>query len=156
MHIFNCSAYESFLTVSFSGRIRFLWWMFSRVSQLHTLHQPNPSLQRIYNSSPNFPSDQVRLTTSTRNPPNNADSSLLAQPGHVQGAQHDEQGGEGHKEAEVDAGELPRGQGEVGRSSKSQFRPSSSNSRFSTFVNSITKASTTSSNVSVTTTSTAE
>ena len=41
VHIFNCSAYESFLTVSFSGRIRFLWWMFSRVSQLHhTLHQP--------------------------------------------------------------------------------------------------------------------
>ena len=139
------------MKVSFSGRIRFLWRMFSRVSQLHTLHQHNLI------SSPNFPSGQVRLTTSTRNPPNNADSSLLAQPGHVQGAQHNEQGGEGHKEAEVDAGELPRGQGEVGRSSKSQlFRPTSSNSRFSTFVNSITKASTTSSNVSVTTTSTAE
>ena len=156
MHIFNRSAYESFLTVSFSGRIRFLWWMFSRVSRLHTLLQPNPCLQRIYNSSLNFPSCQVRLPTSTRNPPNNADSSLLAQPGHVQGAQH-EQGRAGHEEAEVDAGELPRGQGEVGRSSKSQlFRPSRSNSGFSTFVNSLTKATTSSSNVSVTTTSTAE
>ena len=155
MHIFNCSAYESLLTVSFSGRIRFLWWMFSRVSRLHTLLQPNPCLQRIYNSSLNFPSCQVRLPTSTRNPPNNADSSLLAQPGHVQGAQH-EQGRAGHEEAEVDAGELPRGQGEVGRSSKSQFRASRSNSRLSTFVNSITKASTRSNNVPVTTTSTAE